>query len=92
MSKNSLFFGFFLVVLVAVIITIIFYEKPVDRYEGITDFEACQKAGGKIMEIYPRLCELKNGESFIEQIAETECLTKNECPNGQTCINNKCTK
>lgn len=79
-------------VLVAVIVTIVFYEKPVDRYESITDFKACEKAGGKIMESYPRQCALENGKFFVEQIVETECKTKNECPNGQTCINNKCTK
>lgn len=92
MSKNNLFFGFFLVVLVAIITTIIFYQKPADPYEGITDFESCQKAGGKIMESYPRQCGLENGKFFTEQIVETECLIKNECPNGQICINNKCVK
>ncbi len=92
MSKNSLFFSFFLVMMVAIIVVIFTYQKSVDPYARIADFESCSKAGGSIMESYPRQCILKNGLSFPERVVETECRTKNDCPTDQTCINFKCTK
>ncbi|MFA5991328.1 MAG: hypothetical protein WC794_03730 [Candidatus Doudnabacteria bacterium] len=92
MSKNSLFFSFFLLVMVAIMVVILTYKKPVDRYAEVKDFALCAQAGGKIMESYPRQCALPNGKFFVEQIVETECSTKTDCPNNQACINNKCAK
>ncbi|MEK7161633.1 MAG: hypothetical protein AAB729_02995 [Patescibacteria group bacterium] len=92
MSKNSLFFSFFLVIMVAIVVVILTYKQPVDRFAGVTDFEGCAKAGGKIMESYPRQCALTNGKYFVEQIVETECRTKADCPDNQVCLNFKCTK
>lgn len=43
---------------------------------GINDFLSCEKAGGRIMEKYPRICEL-NGEYF-DEIIEPETLSKGD--------------
>lgn len=91
MSKNNLFFSFFLLVMVAIMVIIVTYEKPADRLESIVDFESCSKSGGRIMESYPRQCSLQNGKFFTEQIVETECRTITDCQQDQVCINNNCT-
>lgn len=90
MSKNSLFFGFFLVIFVAIIVAIVFYRKPVEPYQAVENFESCVSAGGKVMASYPRQCSLPNGKFFVEQIIETECLVNSDCRAGQSCVNYKC--
>lgn len=92
MSRNSLFFSFFLLMMVAIMVVILTYKKPVERFSEVKDFAQCAQAGGKIMESYPRQCSLQNGKFFVEQIVEIECRIKADCPKEQSCVNNKCTK
>jgi len=55
-----------------------------------TNFGECERAGGAIMESYPRICKTKEGQSFIEKIEKPGETTSEDCKTagcgGELCV------
>ena len=93
MNKSRVYFGFFLVVFVAIIVTIVLQRiqpAPVENKKEIQTFEQCVRAGNSVMESYPRQCSLPNGKFFVEKIESKQCVSNKDCPSGQACLDGQC--
>jgi hypothetical protein len=67
-SRNSLYFGLFLVIFVAIIVAIILGHGQKKPFEDINTFTDCVKAGYPVMKSYPEQCTLPNGKFFVSQV------------------------
>jgi hypothetical protein len=91
-SRNSIYFGLFLVIFVAVAVAIVLNraQPQTDKFAGIKTFSDCAGAGYPVMQSYPRQCSLPNGKFFVEQLVAQECRSLNDCPSGFACVNHSC--
>jgi hypothetical protein len=91
-SRNSIYFGFFLFVFAAVAVVIILYARggKSGKPSQITNFEQCSAAGYPVMQSYPRQCSLPDGRFFVETGLAGECSKLEDCASGSACVNHAC--
>ncbi|MBI5530568.1 MAG: hypothetical protein HY918_03645 [Candidatus Doudnabacteria bacterium] len=93
MNKSRVYFGFFLVVFVAIIVAIVLQKiqpAPAENKVEIQTFEQCVRAGNPVMESYPRQCSLPSGKFFVEKIEDKQCTSNKDCSSGLACLDGQC--
>lgn len=70
-SLSVILLSLFLIIVTALAIGTIFYNKQQTKIAAINDFESCAAAGNPIMESYPEQCSA-NGQTFTRKLTEEE--------------------
>ena len=74
---------FALLLIISYLVYLVFFAKEKDKdtddnSEKVTNFIECEKAGGIVMESYPRQCKSPNGDMFVEIIDIDEQAEESE--------------
>ena len=68
MLHNKVYYGFFLVVFVAIIVAIVLARTQENPLSKIRNFDDCVKAGYPVVQGYPMECSLPNGQFYVRQV------------------------